>query len=125
MPDSERPEGTKEFVEKLRSLSPSEQARAIGEAAKGNLEEVARASAAEQRESPERAKQFGQWVMIGSYGVFAVVAWIAYWYLEPALGAELATGLVALASVFAAVGGMELGNRAEVWYLARRASRER
>lgn len=88
------------------------------------LRDLARFEAARHRYGRE-ADQIGQWVMICSYGAFAVVAWIAYWYMEPTLGAELATGLVALASVFAAVGGIGLGNRAKVWYLSRRAAEER
>ena len=124
MPDSERPAGTEEFVEKLRSLSPAERARAIGEEAKRNLEEVARLSAAEQRAGAARAKLFGQWVMIGSYGAFLLVAWIAYEYMEPALGSELTIGVLGLVSVFVAVGCLRLGENAKWRYSARRSRRQ-
>lgn len=105
------------FTERLKGLSPADRASAIARRDLAHFE-VAR------RRYKRQAERFGQRVMIGSYGVFAIVAWIAYWYMEPGLGAEFATSVVALASVFAAVGGNRLGNRAQVWYLSRRASEE-
>ena len=110
MPDPSAPESNSEFVEKLRPLSPAERARAMGDEAKRNLGQIA----AEHREASERAKLFGQWVMIGSYGAFMMAAWIAYWYMEPALGSELAIGVLAVVSVFVAVGGIRLGKRVEM-----------
>lgn len=87
------------------------------------LRDLARFEVA-QRRYERQADLVGGWVTLSSYGGLAVAEWIAYRYMEPALGADVATGLVALTSVFAAVGGLWLGNRAKVWYLFRRAAEE-
>lgn len=109
----------KEFIEELRHLSPAERARRLAEEAKRNLE----ARSAEERDTAqrmsERAKSFGQWVMIGVYAAYIIAAWIGTELLAPALGYELAVGIFVVGGVFMVVGAQRLGERAEYWVAAK------
>jgi hypothetical protein len=71
----------------------------------------------------EKAKSFGQWVMIGTYGMYILAVWIGTELLAPALGYELAAGVFILGGVFMVVGAQRLGERAERWLAAKRRSR--
>ena len=107
-----------QFIEELRELSPADRARRLADEAKRNLE----VTAGEPRITPrrdERAKSFGQWVMIGVYAAYIIAAWIGTELLAPTLGYELAAGIFVLGGVFMVVGAQRLGELAEYWLAAK------
>jgi hypothetical protein len=120
MPTPSTPD--KKFTEELRHLSQADRARRLGEVAKRNLEAVAAREARIAHKRDERAKTFGQWVMIGTYAAYVIAAWIGTELLAPTLGYELAVGIFVIGGVFMVVGAQRLGERAE-WWLAAKSKR--
>lgn len=123
MPAPDRPESTKEFIERFNSMPFPEAVRALGEEARKNLQEVARrapeGAEKERRDAIyRRARLIHGCMKIGVYAVFVAIAWAAWGLIDSTIGPEFGEGLLVIVSIPVMFGAQKVGQRVQSWYEA-------